>query len=60
LLLRAGLIDVEMTQLLQARVGFRNIAIHDDQDLQLPILQSIGENNLGDFIRFTDNILSVN
>jgi uncharacterized protein YutE (UPF0331/DUF86 family) len=33
-------------------VGFRNIAVHDYMKIQVPILQSILDDNLGDFEEF--------
>ena len=38
-------------------VGFRNIAVHDYQTLNLDILKQIVENHLGDFTSFTKQIL---
>ncbi len=35
-------------------VGFRNIAVHDYQQLQRPILESILTKHLGDFTAFLD------
>ena len=52
LLCRQGLIDVEMTSRMKAMVGFRNIAVHQYQDLDLSILRSILEHRLGDFRAF--------
>ena len=39
------------------KVGFCNIAIHDYQQLQLPILRRILDERLGDFNEFTACIL---
>jgi uncharacterized protein YutE (UPF0331/DUF86 family) len=33
-------------------VGFRNIAVHNYQDLQLPILRAVIEEHLDDFATF--------
>jgi uncharacterized protein YutE (UPF0331/DUF86 family) len=38
-------------------VGFRNIAIHDYQQLNLDIVQSIVEHRLSDFTTFTERVL---
>lgn len=38
-------------------VGFRNIAIHDYQRLQLPITVSIIEKHLDEFLRFSKAVL---
>jgi uncharacterized protein YutE (UPF0331/DUF86 family) len=48
----AGLIDAELAQRLQRMVGFRNIAVHDYTQIQVPILQSILDHHLGDFEAF--------
>ena len=38
-------------------IGFRNIAVHDYQTLQLPIIIAIIEKHLDDFLIFTRLIL---
>ena len=38
-------------------VGFRNIAVHDYQSLQLPIAVSIITEHLQDFLRYTEIVL---
>ena len=37
--------------------GFRNIAVHDDQSLQLPIVVAILQRNLDDFPRYSQALL---
>jgi len=44
---------------LKAMVGFRNIAIHNYQKLNIKIVQSIIEKHLEDLIKFTDTILRI-
>ena len=39
-------------------VGFRNIAVHDYQVLQLPITVSIIIHHLGDFLSYTADIIA--
>lgn len=56
LLLSHQLIDNEMNVRLKAMVGFRNIAVHDYQAIQLAILQRIIEDHLIDFERFVEEI----
>lgn len=51
-------IDERIAARLKAMVGFRNIAVHDYQSIQLPILQAIIERHLSDFVVFSDMILS--
>lgn len=43
---------------MKAMVGFRNIAIHDYQEINLVILQKILDEHLIDFTQFTKSILS--
>lgn len=57
LLQEHGVIDEKITARLKAMVGFRNIAVHDYQSIQLPILQAIIEQHLSDFVAFSDRIL---
>jgi len=45
-------IDAPLSRRLQAMVGFRNIAVHDYQQLDLTILKSILEHRLGDLDTF--------
>jgi len=46
------IINDDMLKKLKNMVGFRNIAIHNYQKLNLDILQNVIENNLGDFSEF--------
>jgi len=46
------IIDSPLSKRLQAMVGFRNIAVHDYQQLDLIILKSIFEHRLGDLEEF--------
>jgi len=48
----AGRIDAALSRNLQAMVGFRNIAIHDYQQIQREVLEAILEGRLEDFERF--------
>jgi len=52
-----GFLASDLSGRLQRMVGFRNIAIHDDQELSLDILQSIVEHRLSDFTQFTERVL---
>lgn len=38
-------------------VGFRNIAVHDDQSLQLPITVNVITQHLDEFLRYSAAIL---
>lgn len=57
LLLQKQMIPAEFAKHLKAIVGFRNIAVHDYQALNLKILQQIIENHLEDFRSFAHQIL---
>jgi uncharacterized protein YutE (UPF0331/DUF86 family) len=58
LLCRHGLIDAALQTRMQAMVGFRNLAVHEYQKLQVPILVSILDRHLGDFVAFADRMLT--
>ncbi|PET78063.1 hypothetical protein CN514_00265 [Bacillus sp. AFS001701] len=51
------LISQDLSNKLKAMVGFRNIAVHDYQSVNLEIVEKIIENHLGDFTKFTKHIL---
>ncbi|MCK8816312.1 DUF86 domain-containing protein [Natroniella sulfidigena] len=57
LLEEEGIISEEVADRLQRMVGFRNIAIHEYQELDLDILRSIIENNLDDFLDYNREII---
>lgn len=59
LLHRAGWIDAQLTDTLKRMVGFRNIAVHEYQRLQVPITVSIIQGHLGDFLRYTERLLQL-
>ena len=50
------IIDEELLGRLSAMIGFRNIAVHDYQQINLLILQKIVEQHLGDFLDFIQAI----
>ena len=53
------IITSEMCERLKAMIGFRNIAIHNYQRLNLKIIQAIMEKDLKDLLSFTDVILKI-
>lgn len=57
LLQQAGIISPALTEKMIAMVGFRNIAVHNYQKLDLDILKSILQHNLGDLETFCRAIL---
>lgn len=59
LLQEAGIIDASLAKTLMNMVGFRNIAVHDYQALELGILEAILEKHIDDFKEFTKVILQL-
>ena len=57
LLARAGRIDAALSDSLQRMVGFRNIAVHDYQKLQIPITIAVIERHLEDFLNYSRVLL---
>lgn len=57
LLAGAGWIDAGLADVLKRMVGFRNIAVHDYQQLQLPITVAIIEKHLDDFLIYTRRLI---
>ena len=51
------IISQDLSKRLQKMVGFRNIAVHDYQAINVKIVKSIIEKNLVDFFEFTRLIL---
>lgn len=52
-----SIIDEDIAKRLKAMVGFRNIAVHDYQTLNIEILKQIVDKHLGDFTDYTKQIL---
>ena len=59
LLQDAHLIDTNLAETLMNMVGFRDIAVHDYQALELEILQAILEKHIVDFKAFTKIVLQL-
>ncbi len=57
LLQENAIINEILAKRLKAMVGFRNIAVHDYQSINIEILKQIIEKHLGDFKQFTKQIL---
>lgn len=57
LLHEAGLINATLAKTLMNMVGFRNIAVHDYQALELDILEAILNKHINDFKDFTKVLL---
>jgi len=57
LLAQGGWIHAPLADGLKRMVGFRNIAVHDDQALQLPITVTIIEKHLDEFLQYSQALL---
>ena len=57
LLAQAGWIEHDLATSMQKMVGFRNIAVHDYQSVDLAILQGVIENNTADLKRLAEIML---
>jgi uncharacterized protein YutE (UPF0331/DUF86 family) len=57
LLAQAGWIEPALADDLKRMVGFRNIAVHDYQAMQLPITVQIIEVHLDEFLRYSQALL---
>ena len=60
MLQQAGLLDGDLSKRMQAMVGFRNIAVHNYQALDLVILRNILSERLEDFKHFSRCIIQIN
>ena len=56
LLLQGGILTPDVALSMKNMVGFRNLAVHNYQKLQRPVLESILMNHLGDFETFLTQI----
>ena len=57
LLSRGGWLDAALLATMKNMVGFRNIAVHEYQTLQLPITVAIITEHLDDFVAFSSAII---
>lgn len=57
LLHAGGWLSADLAAAMKRMVGFRNIAVHDYQALQLPITVNIICHHLGEFLAFTQAVL---
>ena len=58
LLLENGIITENISKQMKGMVGFRNIAVHDYQNLNIEIVVAIVEKHLGDFEGFVREVFS--
>lgn len=56
---QAGVLPGDLSEHLQAMVGFRNIAVHDYRKLNLDIVRSILQHRVSDFLEFSKIILKI-
>ncbi|MGE6617521.1 type VII toxin-antitoxin system HepT family RNase toxin [Bacillus mycoides] len=59
LLVDEDLLSTELASKLKAMVGFRNIAVHDYQSVNLDIVRQIIEKHLKDFKLFTKEVMGI-
>lgn len=59
LLQEARIIEASLAENLMNMVGFRNVAVHDYQVLEIAILEAILEKHIDDFKDFTKIILQL-
>lgn len=59
LLAQAGLIDQGLAKQLMAMVGFRNIAVHAYQELDMDIVRGILEHRLADLAAFARRLIAL-
>jgi uncharacterized protein YutE (UPF0331/DUF86 family) len=57
LLATAHWLEPELAESMKHMVGFRNIAVHEYQTLQLPITVNIIQSHLGEFLAFSRQML---
>ncbi len=57
LLEQAGLLETELAAKLKRMIGFRNLAVHNYESLNLDVVESILNGNLNDFLLFKSVIL---
>ena len=58
LLCRGGWLEASLLTTMKNMVGYRNIAVHEYQTLQLPITVAIITQHLDDFVRFSSFVLT--
>lgn len=57
LLAQARWIDASTAEAMRRMIGFRNVAVHEYQSLQLPITLNILTHHLDDFLAFSQEML---
>jgi len=57
MLAKAALISEALSEKLQRMVGFRNIVIHEYQNIEVGVIQAVIESGLDDLLLFTDAVI---
>lgn len=57
ILSKAGVIPGELADKLKGMVGFRNVLVHQYEDLDVKIMVDVIEHHLGDLVDFTNHVL---
>ncbi|MBB3192257.1 type VII toxin-antitoxin system HepT family RNase toxin [Halomonas cerina] len=57
MLAQARLIDPELARVMQQMTGFRNIAVHDYQSVQVPIVIAIIQKHTDDLLDFASQVI---
>lgn len=60
LLAQAGWIEIALAERLQKMVGFKNIALHEYQALQISLVEAVITKHLGDFTAYSKVLLLKN
>lgn len=58
LLAERGIVPRELAGRLERMVGFRNILVHEYQQVQIAVMRDIVEHHLADLLAFTDHVLA--
>ena len=59
ILVSNSIIEAQLAKQLKAMVGFRNIAVHNYQELKLEVIEGIIKNNLNELLKFGKVILDM-
>ncbi|WP_302138753.1 type VII toxin-antitoxin system HepT family RNase toxin [Halomonas alkalicola] len=59
ILAREGLIDASLATSMKQMTGFRNVAVHDYQAVQIPIVIAIIEKHTGDLLDYASRLIEL-
>lgn len=60
ILVSSAIIPAELSEKMKKMVGFRNLAVHAYQALDMKVVKSIVEDHLQDFLAFTSHVIKQN